>query len=455
MEIRKSAPAVNNKYYVKTTYGGYNKCMLINEGTGSVIPNCVGYAYGRFMECANIQTCNLPTTNAKEWYKTAPYSKGQQPKQGAIACWEGNYGHVAFVEEVYANGSILTTQSNYDGERWESKILYPPYDKIGLRFQGFIYNPYLEDAQSNVKMYGCDVSEYQNPNTTDVSKYDYVIVRACAGTTHKDKWADEWIAKLTQLGKPFGVYCYSYALDDEGAISEADYIYNLLKEWYFQLGSVCKMGVWFDMEPDNYKRQHNFMSPEQWTSACNAFCQRMQDYGFYTGIYASQSYFDSHIKTTKWDRWVANWGNNDGGIHVDTSYLGTMLQYTSNGGKFDEDLTYCDLEHYKSQPAFMQPSGEDQGKDEQKPADEQQGAEILPPPMPDDDYLFKMKNTTYDFLKFMTHIIPIMTTFYIALANIWKWPLTDSIVATITAFDSMLIAIMNMSTIGYNNKGKK
>lgn len=69
-----------------------------------------------------------------------------------------------------------------------------------------------------------------------------------------------------------------------------------------------------------------------------------------------------------------------------------------------------------------------------------------------DDYLFKMSNRAYDMLKFITHIIPILLTFYVAISKVWNLPLTDSIVATVTAFDSMLITIMNMSTIGYRNK---
>ena len=70
-----------------------------------------------------------------------------------------------------------------------------------------------------------------------------------------------------------------------------------------------------------------------------------------------------------------------------------------------------------------------------------------------DDYLFKMSNRAYDFLKFLTHIIPILLTFYVAISKIWNLPMAESIIATVTAFDSMLITIMNMSTIGYKQKG--
>jgi hypothetical protein len=40
---RDNPPSNDNKYYIKTTKGGYNKCIQI-QSNGSVLPNCVGYA---------------------------------------------------------------------------------------------------------------------------------------------------------------------------------------------------------------------------------------------------------------------------------------------------------------------------------------------------------------------------------------------------------------------------
>ena len=40
---RTTAPSSTNKYYIKTTKGGYNRCIQI-QSDGSVLPNCVGYA---------------------------------------------------------------------------------------------------------------------------------------------------------------------------------------------------------------------------------------------------------------------------------------------------------------------------------------------------------------------------------------------------------------------------
>lgn len=42
-ERRTTAPSSTNKYYIKTTHGGYNQCIQIQDD-GSVLPNCTGYA---------------------------------------------------------------------------------------------------------------------------------------------------------------------------------------------------------------------------------------------------------------------------------------------------------------------------------------------------------------------------------------------------------------------------
>lgn len=309
--------------------------------------------------------------------------------------------------------------------------------------------------ETKIMMYGCDVSQWQDPDKTDISKYDFAIVRATWGT-NEDSMALKWLKKLDQLGIPYGVYCYSYALDNEGARSEAEYLYKLLEKWYFQHNIFVRLGVWYDMENDNYKQQHNFTSPTQWTEACKTFCKAMQDYGYYVGIYASQSYFGSHIKVNDYDRWVASWGTNDGTIQRDTSDMGSILQYTSQGG-LDKDVSYKELSHFKSMPLFAQnkPIQDDLPKDDTdtKEDDNSSQNEGNEPIMPKDDYLFKMSDKLYDFLNWLIHIVPLFITLYIALAQIWGWGYTEPIVATITAFEVFLSSIVKQAAIGYK-KGK-
>lgn len=138
-------PADTNKYYVKTTYRGYNKCALVNPLNGSVLPNCVGYSWGRFCECQGIHTCKLSTGDAGNWYyKRDGYKRGRTPKLGAVICWSDSQGagHVANVEKVYANGNILTSNSAWNGSYFWTDTLKANnnyYFGKTYTFQGFIY----------------------------------------------------------------------------------------------------------------------------------------------------------------------------------------------------------------------------------------------------------------------------------------------------------------------------
>ena len=96
---RLNAPSTADKYWLRPSSDGYNQC--INISGGSVLPNCVGYAYGRFMEIMGKTSCNLSTHNAGLWYgNTADgYQRGASPRLGAVVCWSrpGDAGHVAIV----------------------------------------------------------------------------------------------------------------------------------------------------------------------------------------------------------------------------------------------------------------------------------------------------------------------------------------------------------------------
>ena len=65
----------------------------------------------------------------------------------------------------------------------------------------------------------------------------------------------------------------------------------------------------------------------------------------------------------------------------------------------------------------------------------------------------KMKNETYDFLKYVALIVlPGLATLVIALGDIWAIPYTAQISATIVAFDTFMGALLHVSTKNYNNE---
>lgn len=150
-----TAPLATDPCWISTAKGGWNKCLEIDKATGSVLPNCTGFCYGAWMRSTGITVCDLPTVNAANWYDRAVYyERGQEPKPGAIACWGGGVngqGHVAFVNQVFEDGSITVAESGYYSRiRYQTKWIPAPYRREGLTFQGFIYNPAAETTRREI-----------------------------------------------------------------------------------------------------------------------------------------------------------------------------------------------------------------------------------------------------------------------------------------------------------------
>ena len=142
------------------------------------LSNCATYAYGRSMEIAiengarwtSIRHYNNPYWftrqctygNAETWVKEARMSGawevGNIPKLGAIADWDGSIrkkgGHVAVVEAINDDGSVLLSNSDYQGKLFYLVTANPivgqitPY--VGEKFNGYIYNPNIKYPDKTV-----------------------------------------------------------------------------------------------------------------------------------------------------------------------------------------------------------------------------------------------------------------------------------------------------------------
>lgn len=171
MKIRTTQPK-NNKYYIRQATGGLNGAVQGSPtiAGANVLCNCVGYANGRFSEIMNdpeIQgiyqvfkyqlVCNAE--NFIESAKKQGLQISSTPIAGGIMVWQkgstlgggDGAGHVAIVEEVYDDGSILTSESGYGAwafktvrrnnanGRWSQSSAY--------KFRGCIINPGVKDPK--------------------------------------------------------------------------------------------------------------------------------------------------------------------------------------------------------------------------------------------------------------------------------------------------------------------
>lgn len=184
---RTTAPESDNRYYLRPSVGGVNECIEISNG--SVLPNCVGYAWGRAYEIMNSKP-TLSKGDAEVWYGNTSdgYSRGSEPKLGAIICWRKGVvgddsdgaGHVAVVEEISSDGTITTSNSAYGGTRFYTQTLSPDtngiYQLSGYTFQGFIYLPITTDIPDIPDI--PDTPDIPIPARKRISGYNFIIFNA-------------------------------------------------------------------------------------------------------------------------------------------------------------------------------------------------------------------------------------------------------------------------------------
>lgn len=196
------------------------------------------------------------------------------------------------------------------------------------------------DFTKNIKHYGIDISS--NNGEINLEGQDFVIIRACYGT-NEDTMFKQNVEECNRLGIPFGVYCYSYALDSTGAKEEADYILELIKD------IDVPLGIWFDMEDaDGYKSKRNVINSSNITTMVQTFCDICSKAGYYVGYYCSSNWLTNYILGVNYPIWLANWGTNNGEVQGDFSDVAVIHQYSAVG--VDKNAMYVDFEKLKSNP---------------------------------------------------------------------------------------------------------
>ena len=211
---------------------------------------------------------------------------------------------------------------------------------------------------------GIDISSHQGniDLATLKNDIDFVIIRVGYGTKGTIDAKFTRNADLCRnLGIPVGFYWYSYALDVDGAEREANAFVNAIAPYK----DICHFGAWFDMEDaDSYKRKNGMPSNDTLKEMCYKFCDIVENAGFYTGIYASLSWFNNQLagdRLNRFDKWVAQWPTSGGkqtALNTDPNSRSqySLWQFTSEGkfngynGNLDTNYAYRDFPNPGSQP---------------------------------------------------------------------------------------------------------
>lgn len=169
-----------NKYYVPN--GQFNT----SSKTASIqMPNCTQYCFLRMHE-STAQDCRqaywIRSTggfgNAKTWYSTTTLPKGTELREGAIAVFDGNCGHVVYIEKKLSSTRAIYTQSSYndnknlrDWQFWSKReadfivgkatisgvgkligFIYPPIDDIRVARNTLVNQVEIKEDMVNVRI---------------------------------------------------------------------------------------------------------------------------------------------------------------------------------------------------------------------------------------------------------------------------------------------------------------
>lgn len=158
---RLTKPEAGNPYYNRIASGGYSGAIQGSPVCSGcdVLANCVGYAAGRFNEIMNagkMLYLQYPpdAENFLDVARQQGLKTGTEPKLGAIIVWSkgktwnasDGSGHVAVVEDIKSDGSIITSESGYGSKNpfWTSHR-YKESGNWGqssaYKFLGFVYQP--------------------------------------------------------------------------------------------------------------------------------------------------------------------------------------------------------------------------------------------------------------------------------------------------------------------------
>lgn len=171
---------------------------------------------------------------------------------------------------------------------------------------------------------------------------------ANSGTLVTDPYFKEYIKGCNDNNIPFGIYFFSQAKTVTEAKEEANYTIKILEE----TGYKPLFPIYIDTE----KSSHTFgngradkLTKNERTKVVKAFCDRIEELGYYAGIYASTYWFRDNLndnELTNYDHWVADYRSSCG-------YKGNygMWQYSSsekfafvsgNSGRMDTNKCYRD-----------------------------------------------------------------------------------------------------------------
>ena len=176
-----------------------------------------------------------------------------------------------------------------------------------------------------MKIKGIDVSKHQGRIDWKKVRNDgieFAIIRIGYGGSApvKDERFEENYKNAKANGIKVGTYLYSYANSESDVKAETEAILKWLSGKNFELP--------FYLDVEDAKTQGK-LSVSELTNYVYNICEKIENAGYWVGIYASKNWLETKLNMNKLNRftiWLAQWSTNP-------TYQGSyaMWQYTSNG----------------------------------------------------------------------------------------------------------------------------
>lgn len=361
----------------------YNEFIKKHKGVavdidGAAGAQCVDLATAYFYEVFNSNIKNFwfdahhfwDLFNNNAWLKknmTKIENKPETvPQKGDVAVWKGSlnggWGHIAICTGEGDTTYFYSYDQNWTGNHDACTKIKHNYNHIAGFLRPKDQSKIEKEATSNTKDKNVvpagaklvvDISQYQPK--VDYAKLakavDGVIIRVGyrgwgdAGKLCVDPSFETHINGAIKNKIPYGFYFFSQATNAEEGKAEADFCYNLIKNY------KPTYPVYFDSENSgagNNQGRADKISKAHRTSAAVAFCKEINSKGFVGGIYASENWFSTSLEWSGvrcYSIWCAKYGSNNGTAQTKPTvekYDGWQFtsQYSVSGIDFKVDMSY-------------------------------------------------------------------------------------------------------------------
>ena len=171
---------------------------------------------------------------------------------------------------------------------------------------------------------------------------DFAIIRAGYGKNNIDAKAVKNIQGCEENNIPYGLYWFSYALTEDMARSEADYVCSFADK-YSPTYPICYD---WEYDSDNHASKNGItFNNNDRERFARAFLTRVEERGYYAMIYSNPDYLNKGFSklVDRFDLWLALWQDSKPSRNFgiwQSSSKGTIAGITGN-----VDLNYTEKEY--------------------------------------------------------------------------------------------------------------